>query len=361
MKPIPRLLMAAMALSAPICRAEDPENIPDESNVPETVSTPLHSENLVKVSSDVRIDYQHEWTDGRTVDANSGFEGKYFMLKVEGTITDGLTYVWRQRLNKYSKDAAFFDATDWLCLDYAYRRFNFNAGKSAVAIGGWEYDRYPVDVYAASLFWQSVSCFQLGASVGYNITPSQRLTLQVGQSMFHTSENRNLYSYNLLWTGTMGCLSTISSVNMTEYAPNHYINYIALGQRLTLGRFTVEADLMNRAARHQPFLLRDVTVIGEVAYQPNERWRIHGKYTYDANRSGTDADMLVLNGTELSMAGGGVEFFPLVKKRTSLRVHACCYHSWGRNANTADVMQNGSTMMSVGVKWHMDIFSVKRN
>lgn len=344
--------LALSILSIPTLHADNP--VADEGGVS------LSSDDIVKVSADVRVDYQHQWNDGETVNENSGIEGKYFIFKVEGTIVDGLTYSWRQRLNKPHKDASFFDATDWVYVNYAYHNFIFNAGKEVVEIGGYEYDRYPIDLYSTSLFWQNISCFQFGASVGYDITPRHRLIAQVAQSMFHSSDNRNMWGYNLLWAGNMGCYSTRWSVNLTEYAPKHYISYITLGNRLELDRVTLELDLMNRASSHQTYFLRDVSIIGELAWQPTDRWRIHGKVTYDVNRSGTDADMVVLDGTELTMIGGGVEFMPLLKKRTSLRLHASCYHSWGHNSNSADVMQNQSTVMSVGVRWFMDLFTLNR-
>lgn len=318
------------------------------------------SDNYVSVSADARVDYQHLWHDGETINSESGFEGKYFMFRVDGTIVPGLTYSWRQRLNKNISDGAFFDATDWIYIDYRTGRFNFNAGKEIVQIGGWEYDRHPIDLYSTSVFWQNVACYQMGAWAGVELAPGQSLTAQVTQSLFHTKENRNMFAYNLLWNGKMGLYHALWSVNLVEYAPGKYINYIALGNRFDVNRVTIEADVMNRAAAHQAFLGRDLSIMAEVAWQPVNRWRLHAKYTYDVNRSHTDADAIVLNGTELNMAGGGVEFYPLLKDRTSLRLHANCYHSWGKNANKGDIMQNGSTMLSVGVRWHMDLFSVKR-
>ncbi len=62
---------------------------------------------LVKLQAEVRLDYQHDWLDGHTVKDNTGFEGKYINFRLDGNITDGLSYSWRQRLNKPHKDASF--------------------------------------------------------------------------------------------------------------------------------------------------------------------------------------------------------------------------------------------------------------
>ena len=147
---------------------------------------------------------------------------------------------------------------------------------------------------------------------------------------------------------------------MMQYAEGKYISYLSLGNRFDLGNVAVELDLMNRAASHQTFFGKDMTVVGQVAYRPNPAWRVHAKYTYDVNKSGTNADLCVLNGTELNMIGGGVEFYPLRKRRTNLRLHANCFYSWGKNANTADIMQSKTTVLDFGVTWTMDVFSVKR-
>ena len=37
---------------------------------------------------------------------------------------------------------------------------------------------------------------------------------------------------------------------------------------------------------------------------------LYGKFTYDVNRTDTNADLCVLPGTEMTAYGGGVEFFP---------------------------------------------------
>lgn len=314
----------------------------------------------VHLTTDVRIDWQNTWRDGKTESDNSGFEGRYFMFRVDGEIVPGLTYSWRQRLNKMHSDATFFDATDWVYLDYSWNRFNVSAGKEVVSIGGWEYDCYPVNIYSASTFWNNINCFQLGVQAGMRVGKHSQLSLQATQSPFHTSANRNMYGYNLFWNGRYGFFHALWSANMMEYDRGRFISYLSLGNRFEFDKVAVDVDVMNRAASHQAFFGKDMTVIGQVAYQPTPAWRVHAKYTYDVNKSGTGADLCVLNGTELNMIGGGVEFFPLRKRRTSLRLHGNCFYSWGKNANSADLMQRKTTVLNFGITWTMDVLSVKR-
>lgn len=315
---------------------------------------------LVKLQAEVRLDYQHDWLDGHTVKDNTGFEGKYINFRLDGNITDGLSYSWRQRLNKPHKDASFFDATDWVYLNYDFGRWSVAGGKQVVAIGGWEYDRAPIDLYGCSVFWNNVPCYQIGGSVSFRPSAADKLTFQLCESPFYTPENRNMYAYNLMWNGSHGIYSSIWSANLIEYAPGHYISYLALGNKFSFGRLSLELDLMNRASSGQTFLLRDMSVMGEIAYTPSQRWKVFGKMTYDVNNTRSDADLCVAPGTELKMAGAGVEYFPLADKRNTLRVHANVFYSWGKNANSADVMQNKTTLVDVGVKWNMNLLSFKR-
>lgn len=315
---------------------------------------------LLNIDVRARVDWADTWRHSHIDDSASGFEGKYLMMRLDGQIVDGLTYSWRQRFNKSVFDSSFFDATDWLTINYAVSDFEFSAGKQVVGIGGWEYDRNPVDLYSTSVFWQNVACYQLGVSAAWQFTPQDNLMFQVTQSMFHTATNKNMYGYNLLWRAQHGFWRPIYSVNLTEYNPGHYINYIVLGNRFDYDKAYLELDLMNRYASHQKFFLADCSLIAEIGYNLSPAWRLHAKYTYDVNNTSSNADMYVLPGTELHMAGGGIEFFPLKRKRTSLRLHADCYGSWGRNSNAADIMQNKTTVLNLGVTWDMNLLRLKK-
>lgn len=343
----PALLAAAAALAPAASAAE-------------TESRTATDESIATLRIEARLDYQRLWDDGETVNSGSGFMGKFINIRLDGNITDNLSYSWRQRLNKGHDDRTFFDATDWVYLQWKTGNWTIAGGKQVVAIGGWEYDRAPIDLYSCSVFWNNIPCYQIGGSVAYNVTPADKLLFQFCESPFFTPDNRNMYAYNLYWSGSHGIFSPLWSVNLLEYTPGHYINYIALGNKFTVGNVSLELDLMNRAASHQAFFFKDCSVMGELAWRPAPRWRLHAKMTYDVNHSGTGADVLVREGTELKMAGAGVEFYPFDKKLGTLRFHANAYYSWGRNSNSADLMHNKTCVLDLGVKWDMNILSLKR-
>lgn len=310
------------------------------------------------LSVEARGDYQRDYVDGSGRDDASGFSGRYLNVKMNGQIADRLTYSYRQRLNKASLDAGFFDATDWLHLDYQPTdQWTLSAGKQVVDIGGYEYDRAPIDLYFCSEFWNNVPCYAWGASVAYQLTATDKLRFQVCESPYRqlpSFSHEDLYSYNLMWYGSHGPWSTMWSVNMMERTDGHYISYIALGNELRLSdRLRLELDLMNRAADHQTFFLRDCSVIGELSYRPTTKWNIYAKASYDVNRTHTAADQLVMAGTELTRVGGGLEFFPLGDSR--VRLHANYCYSFGTNANPAGTMLDRQSLVDVGLTWRVRV------
>lgn len=325
-----------------------------------SVAAQSNDDKLMTLRLETRLDYQRNWLDGTTIKDNTGFEGKFLNIRVDGNITDNLSYSWRQRLNKEHSDRTFFDATDWVYLNYNYNNWSFAGGKQIVAIGGWEYDRPPIDLYSCSVFWNNIPCYQIGGSVAYHVTENDKILGQFCESPFFTRENRDVYAYNLLWQGNHGWFNTIYSINLIEYRPGNYINYITLGNKFNFGKASLELDFMNRAANHQTFLFKDCSVMGELSYAPADRWKLHAKMTYDVNRTNSAADYTVLPSTEMKMAGGGVEFYPFANLHSTLRFHANFYYAWGTNANKADLMQNKSSILDFGVKWEMNLLSFSR-
>lgn len=222
-------------------------------------------------------------------------------------------------------------------------------------MGGYEYDKNPVDVYAASEYWNNISPFQLAATVSYT-TPGRhsKFIAQCSQSIYR-SNAPDMYSYNLMWIGNHGCLGTMYSANLVEYMPGKYISYLALGHKLTLGKLCIEADFMNRASSGHTFLFKDCSIMAELAYRPIEKLNLLGKVTYDVNHTGKDADYSVYDGTELTSVGGGVEFYP----RDNIRLHAMYAHTFGTNGNPEGTMKPGRDYMSVGLTWNVNLLSLK--
>lgn len=355
MKLIKLAAIAAMFATAPTAFSATPE----ESQQSVT------DDHLVSLDVEARLDWQLVRPDNKLDDAQTGFIGKYIALKACGQIMDGLSYTWRQRFSRTPKDNTFWDQTDILALSYKTGDFDFGAGKQVVLIGGYEYDRAPINLMCPNLFVSNVACYQFGVSAGYQLTPFDHLAFQVSQSIFATAAERNLYSYNLMWRSGRDLTDrlryeSIWSLNEVEYAGGKYCNYIALGNKLLIDdKFTVLVDLMTRTYPDNR-AFKNNTFMGEFAWTPSSKWKLTGKVSYDCNRGvNMTAKTEVARGTELVIAGAVAEYYPIETKRNLLKIHAALFGSWGENYNTADLMQKNTLYASVGLTWHMNLFNYK--
>ena len=312
---------------------------------------------VVRLRIEGRGDYDTEMLNGDKVNEESGFRGKYLNVVLTGELAGKFSYGLRQRLNKFSKDMHFFDATDWLYLTYRpLPELALSAGKQVVAIGGYEYDRAPIDLYFCSEYWNNIPCYQWGVSASYDLTPHDKLLAQVCQSPFDTPAT-DLYAYNLMWYGQHGWWSTMWSLNAIGADKGRYISYVTLGNEFRMGRhWNVQIDLMNRAGRHQQWIFGDFSVMGELNYYPSSHVRLFAKGTYDHNHTHTDVDHCVLPGTEITRLGAGVEYLPLKGRWHDLvRLHANYCYSWGEQGNPNGALLDRQHLVNVGLTCRVDV------
>ena len=318
------------------------------------VSLALHAQTrpVSNLYFETRFDYNQEYLSGETVKDNSGFKGRYLNIRMDGYLSDRLSYSFRHRLNKPIKNAAFFDATDWVTLTYTKSSWSLSAGKQVVGIGGFEYDGAPIDLYFCSEYWNNIACYQFGVSGAYS-TPSgkDRLSLQFCQSPFDG------FAYNLMWNGSHDFYTSIWSVNMLEYLPGRFINYIALGNRFSFGDFVMDLDLMNRASDISEMLGKDISIMSQISWSPFERLKIFAKLTYDRNATESNADLCVISGTDLLRVGGGIEYYP-IKGFKDLRIHLNCCYTSGRNASPAGALLPEQTIIDAGLTWKINLLKL---
>ena len=308
----------------------------------------------VNLRLEARGDLQYENVEGHTIDGNTGFRGKQLNLRLNGNINDSWSYVYRQRMGKPNDNASYFDAVDHINLTYTTGAWSFTGGKQTVAVGGYEYDRAPIDFYFGSEYWYNMACYQWGVNAKYNFgnESNDALMLQVVQSSFR-GVNPSMLSYNLLWTGSYGWLDVLHSVNMLEYQPGKYVNFIALGHQFNMGDMKLQLDWMNRADVEH-FGFDDFSLMAELSWSASEKLNVFGKATYDVNKDNV-ADLCVLPGTEVTRVGAGVEYFP-IEDSQDVRFHAGYSYSWGTNTNFDEgTLWDNHSFVSVGVTWKMSI------
>ena len=327
------------------------------------ISAGAQNSELLTLRVEARLDYMQEYIASDKIQNNSGFKGRYFQVRIDGNLSDKISYSYRQRLNKAIVNSTFLDATDWLTLTYTNSNWSLSGGKQVVGIGGYEYGRGPIDLYFCSEYWNNIACYQFGASATYSL-PSGKdsFMFQFCESPFRknpaNTENREMFAYNLMWNGSHGVFSSIYSVNMIEYLPGRFINYIVAGNRFDLGKFTIELDLMNRAVSLDKFFGKDMSVMAEVSWKPIEQLNIFAKVTHDMNISGETGDFCVADNTWITRAGGGIEYFP-IKGSKNLRLHLNCCYTHGTVPSTA-VLRPQQTIIDGGITWTMNMLNIKR-
>ena len=319
------------------------------------LTTTAQENNHVNLRMEARGDLQNELISGDVNAGNTGFRGKQFNLRLNGNINDSWSYVYRQRMGKPNSDASYFDAVDHINLTSTTGAWSFTGGKQTVAVGGYEYDRAPIDFYFGSEYWYNMACYQWGVNAKYDFgnESNDALTLQVVQSPFR-NVSPEMFSYNLLWSGSYGWIDILHSVNMVEYLPGKYVNFIALGHQFNMGDFKLQLDWMNRADMSN-FGFDDFSVMADLSWSASDKMNIFAKYSYDVNGSNT-ADYCVLPGTELTRVGAGFEYFPIEASR-DIRFHCGYSYAWGTNGNFGGTVFDEQSFLTLGVTWKMSIFS----
>ncbi|MDE6106392.1 MAG: OprO/OprP family phosphate-selective porin [Bacteroidales bacterium] len=332
---------------------------------------PAKKQQPISIKFDVRADweYHHYGEDGP--DDESGFAGKFLNFILDGNINDQFSYHFRYRFNKLNSAQDFFEATDWAYLNYDINKnWRLSAGKQVIAIGGYEYDKAPIDVYFYSDFCNYLpACYEFGISGQYTTDDGRNTILfQISNSPFTSKSIRfeGLYAYNLMWYGNYGVFNSMYSVNLIEYKPNRYINYIALGNQFNAGPVCIELDYTNRYGGGKNFF-NDFTVVGKVNYSIHNRVNIFVKGGFDYNNAQSPTvippdiasedylkylqslyyyDLAVLPGTHYGFYGAGVEFFPM-KNSHNVRLHAYWCSS---TANTK------AHNVGIGFRWRLNAF-----
>lgn len=312
----------------------------------------------VNLEFEARGDYKCVTVDGTKQKNESGFKGNIVNIILKGDITSKFSYGFRNRMNKMNTDNTFFDATDWLYLKYKpTKEISILAGKYIVLVAGWELLPAPIDCYALSEFCYGFPCYQWGVVAEYT-TPNKKNTFsaQICQSPYEkeykqlTGKAADMYAYNTTWTANYGIIEPYCSVNFMEYAPNKFINYLSLCGKIHIAdNVQLELDYWNRATSKHTYLGKDYSVVGQLSYQPSTKWNIFAKTSYEVNKSGTDADYAVQNGTELTRISGGVEYYPL--KNKNIRIHGNYSYSFGKNSNPNGEVKDKMSYVNIGVTW----------
>ena len=333
---------------------------------------------IFKLGIEARFDYLNQAVAGEHDIAGSGFKVRYFNLRMDGQITSKFSYSWRQRFNRANSLSEFAQNTDWLTLTYKpIPNLSISAGKQVLMIGGWEYDRAPMDLYFCSEFWNNVNCYQIGASVAFTTTEgNDTILFQACQSPYDTaSTSVDYYAYNLYWSGSHGCFTALYSINFMQYAPGKYDKYIALGNQFKFGDATIQLDYMSRGPKAlgvyienkqvlltpEDLLFDNFSIMGEFSYLIADRVNVFGKVTYDKIGESSIYASGLIPGTEILRLGTGVEYYPLGGQgNRDVRLHAAYAYNIGTNSNPYGTALGDGSYFTVGLTWKIDVMSAAK-
>ena len=363
------LLLLTLCLMTLLVKAETPQPVQD--------SIVQMGPSLNRFQFETRMAWTGEHLDGHMVDENTGFKGQYFNLCIEGQIIKGLDFSYRQRMNRRT-DQTFWDATDWVHLTWHINpRWQLSTGKQVVAIGGFEYDRAPIDLYYNSEFWQHIPCYQMGLSTTWQIASQHSLLLQLCNSPLRPWVGNNQYGMNLMWKGCLKGWKTLWSYNAMQAGRGRWMYFLALGNSFSLTPWIkLEADYTHRGSEISKWFTGDYTIATELSASPlrsgkyKDALHVFAKYTCDQNKA-CDEDLMVHKHTALQSVGIGAEFHPIPvpRYRDDVRLFVAATYVWGENADTGgtnstlrspdeNILQTGKYYVQAGLKFRLDLTNI---
>jgi hypothetical protein len=207
--------------------------------------------------ANMRFAEQNEFKDGEFTKAR--FVNQQFRLEIRGQVTDKIYFRFRDRYTR----AQTSESVDNLSrsTDLAYikvdisPKWSLSAGKMCADWGAFEFDYNPIDVYEYSDIIEYADNFLTGVGVSYTASPKNQFTLQVLDSRTKTfnelygpqpnlTEAKAALAFVSNWRGNLfdGKVKTTWSYSLFTEAKGTFMNYIALGTELTLGKFVAAYD-----------------------------------------------------------------------------------------------------------------------
>lgn len=337
-------------------------------------------------------------------DANfrDGFEEGIFKMRqlrieMKGNINNWLSYRYRQRLNRSNEGGGMIDNVP-TSIDYAgigiklSDRFNLFAGKQCAAYGGIEFDLNPIDIYEYSDMIDNMSNFMTGLNVGYNLTATQQLNLQIlnsrngsFDSTYGITENEegklpDLQSgklpllYTLNWNGNFNnVFKTRWSASVLNEAKSKNMYYFALGNELNVNKFNMFFDFMyakedidrngtitsivGRPGGHNAFDAGYLSLVTKLNYRFLPKWNAFVKGMYET-ASVTKGSEDVAKGKYRTSWGylAGIEYYPMETNLHFFLTYVGRNYNFSSCAKTLGQENYSTNRVSVGFIWQMPVF-----
>lgn len=325
------------------------------------------------------------------------FKMRQLRIEMKGNINNWLSYRYRQRLNRSNDGGGMIDNVP-TSIDYAgigiklNDRFNLFAGKQCTAYGGIEFDLNPIDIYEYSDMIENMSNFMTGLNIGYNLTSTQQLNLQIlnsrngsFDSTYGITENEegklpDLKSgklplvYTLNWNGTFNdVFKTRWSASILNEAKSKNMYYYALGNELNLDKFNMFLDFMyaqegidrngtitgivGRPGGHNVFDTGYLSVVTKLNYRFLPKWNVFVKGMYET-ASVTKSTEDIAKGNYRTSWGylAGVEYYPMETNLHFFLTYVGRSYNFTSRAKILGQEDYSTNRISVGFIWQMPVF-----
>lgn len=325
------------------------------------------------------------------------FKMRQLRIEMKGNINNWLSYRYRQRLNRSNDGGGMIDNVP-TSIDYAgigiklNNRFNLFAGKQCTAYGGIEFDLNPIDIYEYSDMIENMSNFMTGLNIGYNLTSTQQLNLQIlnsrngsFDSTYGITENEegklpDLKSgklplvYTLNWNGTFNdVFKTRWSASILNEAKSKNMYYYALGNELNLDKFNMFLDFMyaqegidrngtitgivGRPGGHNVFDTGYLSVVTKLNYRFLPKWNVFVKGMYET-ASVTKSTEDIAKGNYRTSWGylAGIEYYPMETNLHFFLTYVGRSYNFTSRAKILGQENYSTNRISVGFIWQMPVF-----
>ena len=325
------------------------------------------------------------------------FKMRQLRIEMKGNINNWLSYRYRQRLNRSNDGGGMIDNVP-TSIDYAgigiklNNRFNLFAGKQCTAYGGIEFNLNPIDIYEYSDMIENMSNFMTGLNIGYNLTSTQQLNLQIlnsrngsFDSTYGITENEegklhDLKSgklplvYTLNWNGTFNDIfKTRWSASILNEAKSKNMYYYALGNELNLDKFNMFLDFMyaqegidrngtitgivGRPGGHNVFDTGYLSVVTKLNYRFLPKWNVFVKGMYET-ASVTKSTEDIAKGNYRTSWGylAGVEYYPMETNLHFFLTYVGRSYNFTSRAKILGQEDYSTNRISVGFIWQMPVF-----
>ena len=325
------------------------------------------------------------------------FKMRQLRIEMKGNINNWLSYRYRQRLNRSNDGGGMIDNVP-TSIDYAgigiklNNRFNLFAGKQCTAYGGIEFDLNPIDIYEYSDMIENMSNFMTGLNIGYNLTSTQQLNLQIlnsrngsFDSTYGITENEegklpDLKSgklplvYTLNWNGTFNDIfKTRWSASILNEAKSKNMYYYALGNELNLDKFNMFLDFMyaqegidrngtitgivGRPGGHNVFDTGYLSVVTKLNYRFLPKWNVFVKGMYETAPVTKSTEDIAKGNYRTSWGYlAGVEYYPMETNLHFFLTYVGRSYNFTSRAKILGQENYSTNRISVGFIWQMPVF-----